>query len=242
MFLIILLPFLVLALIAGLELLLLLLVLPFAALARIALGRHWTIEARHGFTIWWEAEAGSWQASGVRIHDVAAAIERGDPPPRTVGAAARATETTGTLRQPTPVGAGVGTMGCDVGDLGCWRGLPAPAQWILDAVPDGLLMIEDDARITYANPVMAALFGATPEEMVQFTVFDALGEDGVEEFRKHLAIRGSVAEDGRDRAYRINRPDGSEMWILVRHSPIHDADGVLQGWLTASPTTASSAS
>lgn len=84
-FLIILLPFLVLALIAGLELLLLLLVLPFAVLARIAFGRHWTIEARRGFTIWWEAEAGSWQAGGLRIHDVAAAIERGDPPPQTVG-------------------------------------------------------------------------------------------------------------------------------------------------------------
>jgi hypothetical protein len=84
-FLVILLPFLLLALVAGLELLLLLLVLPFAALGRIALGRHWTVEARRGFTIWWEAEAGSWQASGLRIHDVAASIERGDPPPRTVG-------------------------------------------------------------------------------------------------------------------------------------------------------------
>jgi len=85
--LIILLPFLVLALIAGLELLLLLLVLPFAALARVLLGRHWTIEARRGYKIWWDAEAGSWQDSGVRIHDVAGAIERGELPRRTVGTA-----------------------------------------------------------------------------------------------------------------------------------------------------------
>ena len=84
-FLVILLPFLLLALVAGLELLLLLLVLPFAVLARMAFGRHWTVEARRGFTIWWETEAGSWQVSGIRIHDVAAAIGRGDVPPRTVG-------------------------------------------------------------------------------------------------------------------------------------------------------------
>ena len=110
-------------------------------------------------------------------------------------------------------------------------GFPLPSDWILDAVPDGLLMIEDDGRITYVNEAMAALFGVTPEEAVQFTVFDALGEDGAEEFRQHLAIRGSVAEDGRDRAYRLDRPDGGEMWVLGRHSPILGPDGEVQGWL-----------
>lgn len=79
--LIILLPFLILALIAGLELLLLLLLLPFVLLGRVLFGTHWTIEARRGFEIWWDAPAGDWQASGVRIHEVARAIEAGDPPP-----------------------------------------------------------------------------------------------------------------------------------------------------------------
>lgn len=82
--LVIMLPFLVLALIAGLELLLVLLVLPFALLGRVVFGRHWTVEARKGWTIWWEVPAGDWQDSEVKIHEVADAIRIGNLPPRTV--------------------------------------------------------------------------------------------------------------------------------------------------------------
>ena len=63
--LIILLPFLLIALIAGLELLLLLLVLPIALLGRVVLGRHWTVEVRHGWTPYAEQPAGDWQESGL---------------------------------------------------------------------------------------------------------------------------------------------------------------------------------
>lgn len=82
--LIILAPFLVLALVAGIELLALLVVLPIALLGRVLFGRHWTIEVRRGFRPYWEQLAGDWQASGVQIHEVADAIRRGDPPERSI--------------------------------------------------------------------------------------------------------------------------------------------------------------
>jgi hypothetical protein len=82
--LVIMIPFLLLALIAGLELLLVLLLLPFALLARAAFGRHWTVEARKGFAIWWDTPAGDWQASMIKIHDVADEIRIGNLPPRNV--------------------------------------------------------------------------------------------------------------------------------------------------------------
>jgi hypothetical protein len=77
-------PVLVIAAIAFAELLLLLLVLPFGLLGRVLLGRHWTVEARKGFTIWWEELSGNWRTSAVRIADVAAAIERGQVPEQNV--------------------------------------------------------------------------------------------------------------------------------------------------------------
>lgn len=83
--LIILLPFLVLALVAGLELLLILLVLPFAVLARVLFGKHWHVEVRRGFTPVHEVEAGDWQASGLKIHELAGLLERGDTVPQTLG-------------------------------------------------------------------------------------------------------------------------------------------------------------
>ncbi|TNM40400.1 hypothetical protein FHP29_10095 [Nocardioides albidus] len=78
------LPLVILALFVALELLLLLLLIPFAALARVAFGAHWTIEARRGFTIWWDAPSGGWRESGEQIRAVARAIHEGQPPPRTV--------------------------------------------------------------------------------------------------------------------------------------------------------------
>lgn len=74
------LPFLLLGLLAGAEFLLLLLLLPVAVLARAVLGQKWTVEARRGFAIVWDAPAGDWQASGLRIHEVADAIRRGEIP------------------------------------------------------------------------------------------------------------------------------------------------------------------
>lgn len=83
-FLIIMIPFLILALIAGLELLLVLLVLPFAVLGRMLFGRHWMVEARRGFRPWFEIPAGRWSESTTKIHDISAAIQRGDLPPQNI--------------------------------------------------------------------------------------------------------------------------------------------------------------
>ena len=83
--LVLLLPFLVLVLLAGLELLLLLLVLPLALAGRVLLGHHWSVEVRRRFEPWHEEPAGDWQASGVRIHELAEQLRRGEVPPRTLG-------------------------------------------------------------------------------------------------------------------------------------------------------------
>jgi hypothetical protein len=82
--LIIMLPFIVLALVAGLEFLLALVLLPFAVLGRVIFGQHWTVEARRGWKPSWEAPSGDWQESGLRIHAVADAIHRGQLPPHTL--------------------------------------------------------------------------------------------------------------------------------------------------------------
>jgi hypothetical protein len=83
--LVLLLPFLVVALFVLLELLLLLLLVPLAAVVRVLLGRHWFVEVRRGWVPYYEEEAGDWQQSGERIHQLAQAIERGDLPPQTLG-------------------------------------------------------------------------------------------------------------------------------------------------------------
>jgi hypothetical protein len=71
-------------LLTGIELLLLLAVLPFAIGARVVFGRHWTVEVRRGFTPIHEEPAGSWRASGVHIRALAEQIQAGRVPARTL--------------------------------------------------------------------------------------------------------------------------------------------------------------
>lgn len=71
-------------LLTGIELLLLLAVLPFAIGARVVFGRHWTVEVRRGFTPIHEEPAGSWRASGVRIQELAEQIRKGRVPAHTL--------------------------------------------------------------------------------------------------------------------------------------------------------------
>lgn len=71
-------PIILLTLLVAGEFLLLLLLLPAAVLARTLFGKEWTVEARRGYRVWWDAPAGDWKASGQRIRDVAEAIRRGE--------------------------------------------------------------------------------------------------------------------------------------------------------------------
>ena len=82
--LVLLLPFIVLAIIVALEMLLLLLLLPFAVLGRVLLGRHRRVEVREGWAFAWETEAGSWSERGRAIEHVAEGLRMGVPPWRAV--------------------------------------------------------------------------------------------------------------------------------------------------------------
>lgn len=79
-------PFLLVPIFLAAELLLLLLLVPFAVVGRVVLGRRWCVELRRGWSPWAEHPAGDWRASTVRIHEMADAVRRGQLPLRTIGA------------------------------------------------------------------------------------------------------------------------------------------------------------
>ena len=83
--LIVLLPFLLLMLVAGLELLLILAAMPFAVAGRVVFGRRWTVEVRRAWEPHSEEQVGSWRHTGLRIREIAQQIERGQVPPGTLG-------------------------------------------------------------------------------------------------------------------------------------------------------------
>ncbi|MEN8675177.1 response regulator [Nocardioides sp.] len=103
-------------------------------------------------------------------------------------------------------------------------------DWVLRAVPDGLWMLDDEGRTTFANSTMGALLGRDDEEMSTTSVFDVLDEDGGAQFREHLARRDAEAP-GHDLECLVHRRDGSSFWALVSHTRVLDDDGAFRGWL-----------
>ena len=105
------------------------------------------------------------------------------------------------------------------------------ADLVLRALPDGVWIFDDEGRTTYANDRMVALLGITEEEALGYPVFAAMDEQGAVDLRHHLAQRATSTEPGHDLEVLLHRPDGTQVWALVSHSPVHDDDGVLLGWV-----------
>lgn len=71
-------PVAVLTVVVGVEVLLVLLLLPLAALARVRSGRRWRVTVRWQGSQIWEKEAGTWAQSRALMEQIVADIERGD--------------------------------------------------------------------------------------------------------------------------------------------------------------------
>ncbi|MFT4263868.1 MAG: hypothetical protein QM572_10845 [Nocardioides sp.] len=72
-------PVILLALFTGIELLLLLAVLPFALAGRMLFGRRWWVQVRRGWRLTSEEMVGDWTASGARVRELANQIRLTPP-------------------------------------------------------------------------------------------------------------------------------------------------------------------
>lgn len=113
-------------------------------------------------------------------------------------------------------------------DGGSWGELE---DWVLQAVPDGLWVFDDDGTTVWGNDRLARMLGLDPDVLVGFSAYDALDVTGREQFGGHLARlrEEGTAED--DIECLLVRRDGSTFWALVSHAPLVDGTGRRRGWL-----------
>jgi PAS domain S-box-containing protein len=110
-------------------------------------------------------------------------------------------------------------------------GLGELGAWILQAVPDGLWVVDDDGLTTYGNGCLAELLGLDPEEVVGFPLARAFDEEGRERLRGRLREPFDDAGRGDDIECRLVRRDGSTFWARVSHVALRDESGERRGWL-----------
>jgi PAS domain S-box-containing protein len=98
---------------------------------------------------------------------------------------------------------------------------------LLDALQEGIWVIDREAQTTFVNPRMAEMLGYTVEEMVGRHLFSFMDEDGIETGKRNLARRHDGIREQHD--FEFVRKDGSRLYASMATSPIYDDDGNYAG-------------
>ncbi|ANH40135.1 Signal transduction histidine-protein kinase BarA [Nocardioides dokdonensis FR1436] len=102
---------------------------------------------------------------------------------------------------------------------------------IVELAPNGIWVIDLDGRTLYANAAMARLYGVDHDEMQHVPMQDSLDEVGRGQLEQHLAeVRAGHLNTSTVEVQLVRR-DASVLWVLVRESLLHDAEGSLTALL-----------
>jgi PAS domain S-box-containing protein len=94
---------------------------------------------------------------------------------------------------------------------------------LLEALQEGIWVIDQEARTTFVNRRMAEMLGYTVEEMEGQPLFSFMDERGVEITQRNLERRAQGIREQHD--FEFLRKDGSRLYALLETSPVYDDDG-----------------
>ena len=100
---------------------------------------------------------------------------------------------------------------------------------ILETANEGVWLIDRDGRTQYANDRMAALLGATPEQIRHGSVLDFVFPEDIQDARQR--IRANLEGVPEEFDFRFRRADGEEVLVLAGTSPVRDDGGRVVGAL-----------
>jgi diguanylate cyclase (GGDEF)-like protein/PAS domain S-box-containing protein len=102
-------------------------------------------------------------------------------------------------------------------------------RMIVESAREGIWMIDDDHRTTYANQRMGEMLGVAPDRMLGRTVLDFCFSEDLPAMEAGLA-EGRL-EAHRRHEVRLRRADGGELWVMVVSNPVLSDDGEVSGLL-----------
>jgi PAS domain S-box-containing protein len=107
---------------------------------------------------------------------------------------------------------------------------PDPAvdyQAIVEALQEGIWIIDEESNTVFVNEPMAKMLGYTPAEMVGKHLFDFMDERGVEISKRNLARRAEGIAEQHD--FELLHRDGSCVYTAMETAPITDEEGRYRG-------------
>jgi two-component system, cell cycle sensor histidine kinase and response regulator CckA len=109
------------------------------------------------------------------------------------------------------------------------RGSEARFRHLVEAMGEGLWVLDAQGVTTFVNHRMAEMLGYGPADMVGRTLFDFMAEADVPQARLRLADRRASHDAQND--FRFRRRDGNELWTLVTETPVPDEEGRVESIL-----------
>jgi PAS domain S-box-containing protein len=98
---------------------------------------------------------------------------------------------------------------------------------VLEPNQDGIWIINAEANTAYANERMAEILGVSAQEMKGQPSFTYVFPEDVQAAQRlfDLKKRGDTSPFH----FRLRRKDGSEVWVNVQGTPLHNAAGEFKG-------------
>lgn len=102
---------------------------------------------------------------------------------------------------------------------------------------DGIWIINAEANTTYANDRMAEILGDSVQEMKGKPSFTYVFPEDVEAAQRLFDFK--KRGDSAPFRFRLRRKDGSEVWVNVQGTPMHNASGEFKGIIGTFTVTSS---
>lgn len=93
--------------------------------------------------------------------------------------------------------------------------------------PDGIWIIDSDARTLYANTAMADILGTTPGELIGKPSFAYVFEEDAPAAQK--LFESKQRGEATPFHFKLRRKDGSSIWVDVQGTPMKNAAGEFIG-------------
>jgi PAS domain S-box-containing protein len=100
---------------------------------------------------------------------------------------------------------------------------------LIDTAYEGIWIADVRAHITYANQHLAEMLGYSVEEIIGRSAFEFLDESTREEMKIMWQRRVEGVEEQYD--LRLQRKDGSDIWVILSITPIRDEQAEVTGAL-----------
>ncbi|MDX1631536.1 MAG: response regulator [Thermoanaerobaculia bacterium] len=100
---------------------------------------------------------------------------------------------------------------------------------IVETANEGVWIVDEEGRTTFANERMAEMLGISRGELVGKSMDEFVDEEYRARTRKNLERRREGIADRYE--FPLRRPDGSRLWVLVSATPVYDEDGRYEGSL-----------